>query len=186
MKKLTTLLMISVLVLSQAGTVKASEPVFLKLESVDLAEEIQKYIFKVAEDYHISPYIIMAMVELESTNNPQAIGDNGKSFGYMQVMKEYHLDRMKRLGVTDLLDPRQNILTGVDYLHEKLQKDSDIYWSLMAYNGGNLYANDNSSNPTPYAKFVVNRSMELEEEMNRNQLNFRKEKIRRNDSDRNY
>ena len=119
--------MISILVLSQIGTVKASEMPFLKLESVDLTEDLQKYIFEIAEDYRISPYIIIAMVEKESTNNPNSIGDNGKSFGLMQVMKKYHLERMERLGVTDLLDPYQNILVGIDYLRRIISEKTMMF-----------------------------------------------------------
>lgn len=174
MKKLATILMILVLVLSQIGTAQASESVFLKLESVDLSEDFQKYVFEVAGEYHISPYIILAMIERESTNNPSSIGDNGKSYGLMQIMKKYHLERMDRLGVTDLLDPYQSILTGIDYLYELLQIDCDIYWALMCYNGGFTHANDNNINPTSYANFVVERSMELEKEMHRNEIKFKK------------
>ena len=81
--------------------------------------------------------------------------------------------------MTDLLDPSENILTGTDYLYELFQLREDVYWVLMAYNGGFGHARKNNANPTPYAVEVVNRSVELEEEMNRNELSFRKEKIRR-------
>lgn len=179
MKKIATLLMISILVLSQIETVHASETPFLKLESVDLSEDLQKYIFEVAKDYSVSPYLIMAVIERESTYRIEAIGDSGRSFGLMQIQKKEHLDRMERLEVTDLLNPKENILTGTDYLYELFQLREDVYWVLMCYNGGFGYARKNNANPTPYAIEVVSRSCELEEEMNRNELNFRKEKIRR-------
>lgn len=180
MKKLATILMISILVLSQFETVKASEPAFLKLESVNLDYNLQKYIFEVSKNYYISPYLIIAIIERESQFDIKAIGDSGKSKGLMQIMEKFHLERMDKLGVTNLSNPYQNILVGIDYLYELFQKNEDIYWVLMAYNGGNSYANRNNTNPTPYAVEVVSRSYELEEEMNRNELNFRKEKIRRN------
>lgn len=42
---------------------------------------------------------------------------------------------MGQLDVTDLYDTRQNMMTGVDYLHELLEEHEDISIALMTYNG---------------------------------------------------
>ena len=48
---------------------------------------------------------------------------------------------MDKLGVTDLLNARQNIAVGVDYLAELLDHyDGNMEKALMAYNAGQLGA----------------------------------------------
>ena len=50
------------------------------------------------------------------------MGDVHESFGLMQIQPKWHEDRMRRLGVTDLLDPEQNVRVGADLLSEHLSK----------------------------------------------------------------
>ena len=88
------------------------------------------------EGKRITPEIVMAVIEVESKGNPQAIGDGGDSLGLMQIQPKWHRARMERLGVDDLLDPEQNIKVGVDILEELLEKYQDIDAALTAYNVG--------------------------------------------------
>lgn len=90
---------------------------------------------------HISPYLVMAVIETESKGQTDIIGDNGNSFGLMQIQKRFHTERMDKLGVNDLLDPKQNVIVGVDILLELFRQNDNINWVLMAYNGGVAYAN---------------------------------------------
>ena len=131
---------------------------------VPLSEELQIHIFEECEKHNISPSIVIAMIERESDYTADAIGDNGKSFGLMQIQKHYHQERMNRLGCTDLLDPFQNVTVGIDILAELIEKNSDLYWVLMAYNGGQSYANRNMNSGiySDYAIEVVARASELE------------------------
>jgi soluble lytic murein transglycosylase-like protein len=72
-------------------------------------------------------------------------GDDGNSFGYMQVQPRWHRARMDRLGVTDLMDPAGNFRVGCDYLAELLAK-YPLEQALTCYNTGrpghNQYARD--------------------------------------------
>ena len=68
------------------------------------------------------------------------MGDGHGSFGLMQIQPKWHEDRMRRLGVTDLLDPEQNVRVGADLLSELLSKEKGTEWALMAYNGGEAFA----------------------------------------------
>ena len=90
---------------------------------------------------HISPYLVMAVIETESKGQTDIIGDSGNSFGLMQIQKRFHTERMNKLGVTDLLVPKQNVIVGVDVLLELFRQNDNINWVLMAYNGGIGYAN---------------------------------------------
>ena len=109
---------------------------------IPLDEDLQDYILEVCHDYGVNHLIILGMIEKESTFGPNVIGDNGEAFGLMQVQPKWHQERMDRLGVTDISDPYQNVLVGVDYFAEMLSYDRGIAWALMAYNGGATYANE--------------------------------------------
>ena len=70
---------------------------------------------------------------------------------------------MEKLGVDDLTDPVQNVSVGVDFLNEMLDKGYGVEWSLMAYNGGEVYAHKhrNAGEITEY----VSKVLEAKEEM---------------------
>lgn len=127
-------------------------------------EDWTEYMEGVCDSYNVCPELVQAIIERESQWNPKAV--NGDCIGLMQIEQKSHTDRMKRLGVTDLKDPRGNILVGVDYLSELFWKYEDIYLVLMFYNAG--YSKNygmgawRAGNYSDYAIKVVERSMELE------------------------
>lgn len=102
----------------------------------EFSEENQKYAEDVCEKYGVPYEIVFSIIHRESHYNSASIGDDGQSFGYMQIMKKWHVDRMERLGVKDLMDPKGNILVGIDYLSELLGSYPEMNLALMAYNCG--------------------------------------------------
>lgn len=145
------------------------EPVTQPVEEVTfydvpLSEELQIHIFEECEKYNIAPAIIIAMIDEESDFDASKIGDNGNSFGLMQIQPKWHQERMDRLGCTDLFDPFQNVTVGVDIVAELKDKNPDLYWVLMAYNGWIPYANARmaSGNISEYAIEIVEIASELE------------------------
>lgn len=119
---------------------KAKEPQLYY--DVPLDVEVQDHIFKVCEEYGVKPEIVVAMIDRESKFKASSIGDNGTSYGLMQVRPKYHTPRMKKLNITDLLNPKQNITVAVDYLAECLEKNGDIEKALIAYNAGQTGAEE--------------------------------------------
>lgn len=107
-----------------------------KYYNVNLSTEVQDVIFSECEKYGINPSIIIAMIERESGFDRYAIGDDGRSFGLMQVQIKWHIDRMIELDCTDVFDPIKNVKVGIDYLAEMLNTYGDIAKALVAYNGG--------------------------------------------------
>ena len=70
-----------------------------------------------------------------------------------------------RSGVDDLTEPEQNILVGIDYLAELFEKDSDLYWVLMTYNGSsNVNKKIEQGKITNYAISVSEISEQFERE----------------------
>ena len=131
---------------------------------VPLNDDLQDYIFEVCEDYGVNHLVVLAMIKKESAFNSASVGDNGNSFGLMQIQPRWHQQRMNELGVTDLLDPYQNILVGVDYLADMMAYEKGLEWALMAYNGGPTYANQKlaSGEVNKYAKSVLEYAMSFE------------------------
>lgn len=109
---------------------------------VPLDHKLQTHIINLCVEYDVDPALVMAVIGQESNYDANAIGDSGKSFGLMQVQKRFHEARMDKLGADDLLDPYDNVTVGIDILAEKVHADKGLEWALMAYNGGNSYAND--------------------------------------------
>ena len=129
---------IDILVAPVVDTAKVVEK---RYYDIPLSEDLQDYIFEICEERDIDPAIVIGIIERESDFRPGRMGDGGKSYGLMQVMKKWHVGRMKKLGVTNLKDPYQNVLVGIDYLDELIDRDKGVEWALMAYNGGPSYAN---------------------------------------------
>ena len=115
---------------------------------VPLDQELQDYIVQTCLEYEISPCIVFAIIGVESNYDAALIGDNGKSYGLMQIYASQHTQRCIRLNTYNLLDARQNVLTGIDYLAELLSTGHDIEWCLSWYNG-------HGGEPCEYARTVL-------------------------------
>jgi hypothetical protein len=63
---------------------------------------------------------VLATILNESSGNPQAIGDQGRSYGLMQVNHTAHPDRLARYGIAKegLFDPETNIRMGTEIMRE--------------------------------------------------------------------
>ena len=131
---------------------------------IPIDDELQDYIIETSEERGVDPAIIIAMIKRESQFDIDIIGDKGKAFGLMQIHPRWHSDRMEKLGVTDLLDPYQNVTVGIDIMAELLDGGKSVEWALMAYNGG--YANANrhieAGTLSGYATDVLEFAEELE------------------------
>lgn len=126
-------------------------------DDIPLSAENQRLLWQACEETGVTYELALAVIWKE-TNFRNIKGDGGNSYGYMQVQKRWHSDRMKRLGVTDLMNPYGNFLVGCDYLAELAEKDRGIEWVLHAYNGGPSYANKlaKAEKVSQYAKNVLN------------------------------
>lgn len=90
-------------------------------------EKMQVYTYCVCKQYGVRYDLVVALIEKESGYKFDKVGDDGHSIGYMQIYEECHRDRMERLNVTDLTNPYQNVLVGIDYLSELIER-----WGLYS------------------------------------------------------
>ena len=121
---------------SQARYVPAEHAEAMMFYPVPLDHDIQAFIIRSCERLNMEPAVIVAMIDQESGFNDDCIGDNGDSVGLMQIQKQWHQERMDKLGVTNLMEPLQNVKVGMDYLAELLDQGNGLEWALMAYNAG--------------------------------------------------
>lgn len=124
-----------------------------------ISEEAQQQCITYGEEYGICPELLMAIIEQESSG--KAYAENGSCKGLMQISEKWHKDRMDKLKADIYED---NVLIGTDYLAELFAENEDVYWVLMAYNGGIEYANRmyEEEKYSKYAVSIANRSAELE------------------------
>lgn len=121
---------------------------------VPLPNELQDCIFAECEKYDIPPAIVIAMIEKESSFDRYAIGDDGRSFGLMQIQPKWYISKMIDMDCTDLFDPYKNIRLGIAILGELKMQRNDIGWALTYYNSGSGGLND-------YAMAVLARANEI-------------------------
>lgn len=87
---------------------------------IPLPEDLQDYLIATAHSYGLDPALVIAVIWRESCYQVDAVGDDGQAIGLMQIQPRWHRERMDQLGVTDLGDPRSNILVGCDILAEMI------------------------------------------------------------------
>ena len=132
-------------------------------------EKMQVYTYCVCKQYGVRYDLVVALIEKESGYKFDKVGDDGHSIGYMQIYEECHRDRMERLNVTDLMNPYQNVLVGIDYLSELIERYGTIQDALAAYNYGERGAKQhlwkNGIYVYEYNQTIMSRMKEIEEEL---------------------
>jgi soluble lytic murein transglycosylase-like protein len=94
--------------------------------------DLETVIEEAAAAHGVSPHLVRAVVVAESAFDPLAVSRVGAQ-GLMQLMPA----TATRMGVTDSLDPRQNVFGGAKYLSQLLTRfDGNVALALAGYNAG--------------------------------------------------
>lgn len=133
-------------------------------------EKMQCYTYILCKQYGVDYSLVVALIERESGYVFDKVGDDGNSIGYMQIYESAHTDRMERLNCTNLKNPYQNVMVGIDFIAELIEKCGTVQDALAAYNYGERGAREHLWNKGIYVysynEGIMNRARELEEEWN--------------------
>ena len=86
-----------------------------KQYSINLSKELQIYAYNMATKYGVQYELFLAMMYVESGFNPNKISSTN-DYGLCQINKSNHSYLTRKLGVTNFLDPYQNIQAGAFFL----------------------------------------------------------------------
>ena len=107
---------------------------FIPLD-VPMDEDLQEFIFCASYGYNIEFPFVMALINQESTFRSDIISDSN-DYGLMQINKINHEWLTETLGITNYLDPYENVRAGTYILMNLFEKYEDPAKVLMAYNMG--------------------------------------------------
>lgn len=135
----------------ECNEVVSEEPEGLPVEAYEGKELYIYFIGDIQQTYFpgLDPFIVQAVLETESNYIPTVQSSCG-AVGLMQVIPKWHAWRMDKYSLTDIWDPYTNILVGMDFLNESLERYGNYYQALLAYNNSSSYAN-----------YVLNRAEQL-------------------------
>ena len=134
--------------------ISADVKVIHRDEDPEIPDVIEEACITYGKEYGISPEFLEALIWQESRYVADVVSDDGKCIGLCQINQTCHKRRMKRLGVTDLTDERQNIAVACDYLAEIFKEHPDPEEALCIYNGYN-------GKTSKYARTIILKSEEL-------------------------
>ena len=135
------------------------------------ARKLASLITEECDKYDLDPYLILAVIQIESSFIPKAVSGKG-AVGLMQVMPSTGKFVAKELGISyngknTLYDPYINVKLGIHYLSFLKDRFDNTENALAAYNyGPTKYEKSESLKKTPprYVKKVLDFKDFLEEE----------------------
>lgn len=117
---------------------KGKNLTFIPLD-VPMDVQLQEYVFYLSEAYDIDFTLVMALIQHETNFEAGAISPTN-DYGLMQINSGNHEYLANELGITDFLDPYQNVKAGMFVLRKLFEKYETPEKVLMAYNMGETAA----------------------------------------------
>lgn len=126
------------------------------LYDIPLSENLQRYIYEICSDEQIPVSLVLAMIEWESSFNPETVSSTGDS-GLMQINEVNYEILEEEYRCDDMFNPYQNVFCGVKIIDKYIEKyEGDYGKALMAYNMGDYGANKAWQNGVTSTKYSTN------------------------------
>jgi len=130
---------------------QASVPPPVRLYGRHTRARYSSQVLAAAQETSVDPALIHAVISVESGYNASARSHAG-AVGLMQLMPQ----TAKRYGVTDRLDPAQNIRGGARYLRDlKVMFNNQLHLVLAAYNAGEKAVKKYGRRIPPYRETIA-------------------------------
>lgn len=158
------ILILFLIVLSVKTTSYAKEE---KLLDVRMDADTQKEIYELCDEYNIDFALVMAIIMKESSFRTSIISKSD-CYGLMQINVVNHDWLSEELGITDFLDPIQNVEAGLYMLRRLFEKYEYVPLVLMAYNLGEAGAKRKWKQEiysTKYVEYILDLQEEYCEEL---------------------
>ncbi len=108
--------------------------------SVASVEQLVAAAYEAAPRFRLDPYLILAVISVESGFNPVAESRVG-AIGLMQIMPNVHADKLKEFGGIDrAADPWVNLQVGAAIIREYLDRFGSEEAALKAYVGADPFS----------------------------------------------
>jgi soluble lytic murein transglycosylase-like protein len=131
------------------------ESVF-KLRYPDFSEII-KIVFKESKKYGFNPYLVMAVIQVESGFDPFAVSTAG-AYGLMQVNYSVWKDELK-IDFNRIFEKEYNIDLGLRILKHYYDGNAgNLFMALFRYNNGYKYNNTRYSGKVTATRFYAHRN----------------------------
>ena len=143
----------------------------LKFVSLDVPmdEDLQEFVFYLSAAYEMDFTFVMALIQQESGFQSDVISITN-DYGLMQINEINHPYITETLGITDFLEPYNNIRSGMFILRKLFEKYETPEKVLMAYNMGETGAGilwEQGIFETNYSKSVLQVQQGMNAELER-------------------
>jgi Transglycosylase SLT domain len=106
------------------------------------SDEYVRLAFEAGREINLDPWLILAIMSIESSLNPRAVSPVGAR-GLMQVHTRVHADKFKpHGGVHAAFEPDANIRVGAGILRDYIDRHGGVAAALKAYVGAALLPDD--------------------------------------------
>lgn len=133
----------------------------------DMPDEQQEFLYYLCAGYSIDFCLVMGIIQTESEFDASAVSMTN-DYGLMQINENNHEWLTETIGVTDYLDPYQNMRAGCYVLRKLFERYQDTELVLMCYNMGENGASrlwENGIYSTDYTEQVLNCQRKFQEQL---------------------
>jgi soluble lytic murein transglycosylase-like protein len=134
-----------------------------KTYNIPLSARMQRYTYRLCRKNGLDIKTVLALMKTESNYKADKISST-EDYGIMQINKINHVWIKSKYGISDLMNPKQNILAGVKMLAKLKKKYGDSNKVLMAYNMGESGARKlwrQGITSSRYSRRVISKAAEI-------------------------